>query len=108
MAVTVIITATLSIIATVMAVLALMPVIQDMGTDQGGNWDDTLETRDADCSLKPVDEQPACEERQVNAQRAVESRDRTFSAIVVLPVFLIGAIAAWAFLAVTRRDYGET
>lgn len=107
MAVSVIITATLSIIATVMAVLALMPVIQDMGTDQGGNWDDTIEISQVNCSLEPIDEQPKCEERQVNAERAIESRNRTFSAIVVLPVFLIGAIVAWAFLAVTRRDYGE-
>lgn len=90
-----------------MAVLALMPVIQDMGTNQGGNWDDTIETRDTNCSLLSPADQPACEERKVNAQRAIESRDRTFSSIVVLPVFLIGAIVAWSFLAVTRRDYGE-
>lgn len=107
MAVTVIITATLSIIATVMAVLALMPVIQDMGTDQGGNWDDVLETRDTNCSLLPLADQQACNEKQLNAERSIVSRDRTFSAIIVLPVFLIGAIVAWAFLAVTRRDYGE-
>jgi len=103
MAVTVIIIATLSIIATVMAVLALIPVIQDMGTDSDGNWDKQLELRDVTCS--PTDS--TCLERQLNAIRSLSARDKAFTAIVALPVFLIGAIAAWAFLAVTRRDFGE-
>ncbi len=83
MAVAVIIIATLSIIATVMGTMALVPVIQELGTDSGGHWDDIADPR------------------------AVESRDKAFSAIIVLPIFLIGAIVAWAFLAVTRRDFGE-
>jgi len=103
MAVTVIIIATLSIIATVMAVLALMPVIQDMGTDTKGNWDKQLELRDQTCL--PTD--TTCLERQLNAERSLSARDKAFTAIIALPIFLIGAIAAWAFLAVTRRDYGE-
>jgi|SRR3990172_4480996 len=103
MAVTVIIIATLSIIATVMAVLALMPVVQEMGTDQEGNWDKQLELRDMTCDIGDT----TCEERKLNAARSLDSRDKAFAAIVALPVFLIGAIAAWAFLAVTRRDYGE-
>lgn len=107
MAVTIIIIGTLSIIATVMAVLALMPVIQEMGTDQEGNWDEQNELRESDCSAFIGDELTICEERKLNAERAIISRDRAFSAILVLPIFLIGAIAAWAFLAVTRRDFGE-
>lgn len=103
MAVTVIIIATLSIIATVMAVLALMPVVQEMGTDQEGNWDKQLELRNMTCLITDT----LCNERQINAERALDSRDKAFTAIVALPIFLIGAIAAWAFLAVTRRDYGE-
>ena len=83
MAVAVIIIATLSIIATVMGTMALVPVIQELGTDQGGHWD------------------------SFSDPRAVQSRDKAFSAIIVLPIFLIGAIVAWAFLAVTRRDVGE-
>lgn len=83
MAVAVIVIATLSIIATVMGTMALIPVIQELGTDAEGHWD------------------------EVQDPRAIESRDRAFSAIVVLPIFLIGAIIAWAFLAVTRRDFGE-
>lgn len=103
MAVTVIIIGTLSIIATVMAVLALMPVIQDMGTDSEGNWDKQLELRDMTCDQLDT----TCLERQVNAIRALSARDKAFTAIVALPIFLIGAIAAWSFLAVTRRDFGE-
>ena len=103
MAVTVIIIATLSIIATVMAVLALMPVIQDMGTNSEGNWDKQLALIGATC--EPLD--TTCLERQVNAERSISARDKAFTAIVALPIFLIGAIAAWAFLAVTRRDFGE-
>ena len=109
MAVTIIIIGTLSIIATVMAVLALMPVIQEMGTDQEGNWDKQIELIATDCNAGfPTPEDVViCEERKLNAERAITSRDRAFSAILVLPVFLIGAIAAWSFLAVTRRDFGE-
>lgn len=109
MAVTIIIIGTLSIIATVMAVLALMPVIQEMGTDQEGNWDKQNELIDLDCNTEYTEPEDiaVCEERQLNAERAITSRDRAFSAILVLPVFLIGAIAAWSFLAVTRRDFGE-
>jgi len=103
MAVTVIIIGTLSIIATVMAVLALMPVIQDMGTDSEGNWDKQLELRDMTCDTLDT----TCLERQINAIRALSARDKAFTAIVALPIFLIGAIAAWSFLAVTRRDFGE-
>lgn len=107
MAVTIIIIGTLSIIATVMAVLALMPVIQEMGTDQEGNWDKQNELRTADCSPLTGDDFRICEERKLNAERSIVSRNRAFDAILVLPIFLIGAIAAWAFLAVTRRDFGE-
>ena len=107
MAVTIIIIGTLSIIATVMAVLALMPVIQDMGTDQEGNWDKQLELIATDCSTLSAEDEAICEERKLNAQRSITSRDRAFASILVLPVFLIGAIAAWSFLAVTRRDFGE-
>lgn len=104
MAVTIVILATLSIVATVMAMLALAPVIQDMGTDAKGNWDKQITLRDQTCD--PLD--TTCLERQLNAGKALESRDKAFDAIIALPIFLIGAIAAWAFLAVTRRDYGET
>ena len=83
MAVAVIVIATLSIIATVMGTMALIPVIQELGTDSEGHWDD------------------------IEDERAIISRDRAFDAIIVLPIFLIGAIVAWAFLAVTRRDFGE-
>ena len=109
MAVTIIIIGTLSIIATVMAVLALMPVIQEMGTDQEGNWDEQNELRTKDCNtaFTTPEDIAVCEERKLNAERAIISRDRAFSAILVLPIFLIGAIAAWSFLAVTRRDFGE-
>jgi len=103
MAVTIIIIATLSIIATVMAVLALMPVIQDMGTDASGSWDKQQELKNITCN--PADSE--CLERQINAIRSLSARDKAFTAIVALPIFLIGAIAAWAFLAVTRRDFGE-
>lgn len=103
MAVTIIIIATLSIIATVMAVLALMPVIQDMGTDASGSWDKQQELKNITCN--PSDSE--CLERQINAIRSLSARDKAFTAIVALPIFLIGAIAAWAFLAVTRRDFGE-
>ncbi len=103
MAVTVIIIATLSIIATVMAVLALMPVIQDMGTDANGSWSKQQDLINLTCN--PLDSE--CLERQVNAVKALSARDKAFTAIVALPIFLIGAIVAWAFLAVTRRDFGE-
>ncbi len=103
MAVAIIIIGTLSIIATVMATLALAPVIQEMGTDTAGNWDKQLENQAATCDVGDT----TCEELKLNAQRALLSRDRAFDAILVLPIFLIGAIACWAFLAVTRRDFGE-
>ena len=94
MAVAIIIIATLSIIATVMATLALIPVIEKMGSanDPEGVWEDTQELADSGDKF---------------AQLALTSRDRAFQALIVLPIFLIGAIVAWAFLAVTRRDFGE-
>ena len=94
MAVAIIIIATLSIIATVMAVLALIPVINELGssTDPDGHWTEVQEKADAGDKF---------------ALQAINSRDRAFQAILVLPIFLIGAIIAWAFLAVTRRDFGE-
>jgi hypothetical protein len=120
MAVAIIIIATLSIVATVLATLALIPVIQEMGTDVGGHWDDTQALADQDCTgLPTVIDTPnqgqlgqtttkrVCETQKDNAEKAIISRDRAFSAIIVLPIFLIGAIATWAFLAVTRRDFGE-
>ncbi len=109
MAVTIIIIGTLSIIATVMAVLALMPVIQEMGTDQEGNWDKQIELNLTNCptAFTQPEDIAVCEERKLNAGRAIVARDRAFSAILVLPIFLIGAIAAWSFLAVTRSDFGE-
>lgn len=94
MAVAIIIIATLSIIATVMAVLALIPVIDELGsdTDPEGHWEEVQAKADAGDTF---------------AQSAITSRDRAFQSILVLPIFLIGAIIAWAFLAVTRRDFGE-
>jgi len=94
MAVAIIIIATLSVIATVMATLALIPVIEKMGSanDPEGVWEDTQELADSGDKF---------------AKLALVSRDRAFQALIVLPIFLIGAIVAWAFLAVTRRDFGE-
>lgn len=92
MAVGVIIIATLSIVATVIGTLALIPVISELGTNDAGHW-----------AKFDKDNDGIPDEDNI----AIQSRDRAFQAIVVLPVFLIGAIITWAFLAVTRRDFGE-
>jgi hypothetical protein len=84
-AVAVIIISTLSIIATIMAWLALAPVMQEFGTDMG----------------------EAGQRIEEAGQQATNARDLAFQAVIVLPIFIIGAIVCWAFLAVTRRDYGE-
>lgn len=88
MAVGVIITAVLSIVAVLMAWFAFAPVINELGSGD-----------------------PAVEEKYghwTNATaQAVFARDNAFKSLLVLPLVLIGAIMTWAFLNLSRRDaYG--
>ncbi|MGI0021510.1 MAG: hypothetical protein ACRD9Q_01495 [Nitrososphaeraceae archaeon] len=72
---------TLSIFATVIASLAFMPVVQEIGYNP---------------------------EHWVNASsQAISARDEARTAILSLPIFLVGALVIFGFLAVSRRDYGE-
>lgn len=98
MAVAVILLATLGMIATVMAVVAFAPVVNILGTNEGDNIKYSENGTDTFCGNPPYPEVIA------NACRA---RDATFNAWLVLPMFMMIAIGTWAFLAVTRRDFGQ-
>jgi len=44
----------------------------------------------------------------VNAtNEAITARDTARTAILSLPIFLVGALVIFGFLAVSRKDYGE-
>jgi len=70
-----------------MASFAFMPVVQELGGSSGiaytpDNW--------------------------LNASsQAISARDTATAAILSLPIFLVGALVIFGFLAVSRRDYGE-
>lgn len=88
MAVGVILTAVLSIVAVLMAWFAFAPVINELGSGD-----------------------PAVEEKYghwTNATaQAIFARDQSFRSLLVLPLVLIGAIMTWAFLTLSRRDTGS-
>lgn len=83
MVLSIIVISVLSIMATIIGTLALVPVMNELGTDIGGHWEDA-------------------------SQQAIDARDRTFNALLVLPIFLIGSIAAWAYLNSAKRDFSVT
>ena len=88
MAVGVIIISVLSMFAVVIAWGALAPVSQELGTDLGEAYSDNP------CGSNSTE--PRC-----------IARDTTFKSILVLPSFMIIAIAAWMFLTLTRKDVGS-
>ena len=88
MAVGVIITAVLSIVAVLMAWFAFAPVINELGSG-----DDAVEAKYGHWT-------------NASAQ-AIFARDQSFRSLLVLPLVLIGAIMTWAFLALSRRDYSD-
>lgn len=98
MAVAVILLATLGMIATVMAVVAFAPVVNILGTNEGDNIKFSDNGTDTFCGNPPYPEEIA---------DACRARDATFNAWLVLPMFMLIAIGTWAFLAVTRRDFGQ-
>ena len=64
-----------------MASFAFLPVVQEIGYNPS-HW--------------------------VNASsQAIEARDIARTSILSLPLFLVGALVIFGFLAVARRDYGE-
>jgi len=89
MAVGVIIISVLSMFAVVIAWGALAPVSQELGTDLGEAWSDNP------CGANNTI-RPDC-----------IARDTTYKSILVLPMFMIIAVAAWMFLTLTRRDVGS-
>ena len=87
MAVAIVIVVTLSIFATIMASYAFLPVVQLLGGSGG-------------VAYTP--------ENWVNAtSQAISARDTATAAILSLPIFLVGALVIFGFLAVSRKDYGE-
>ena len=84
MAVGVVILGTLAIISVIMAWFALAPVINKLGAPEDFDelWTEA-------------------------GTQAISARDQTFKSLLVLPIVLIGAIAAWMVLSVVRRDYAE-
>lgn len=88
MAVGVIVISVLSMFAIVIAWGALAPISQELGTDLGEAWSDNpcgSNSTEQDCI----------------------ARDTTYKAILVLPMFMILAVAAWMFLTLTRKDVGS-
>lgn len=84
MAVSVIIMGVISIFATIVALLALSPVVNTLGSpnDYDQLW--------------------------VNAtSQAKAARDNAFHAYLGIGGMLIGAIIIWMFLSVTRRDFTD-
>ena len=75
---------TLSIFATIIALLALSPVVNILGSPNDYNelWTDA-------------------------SSEAITARDRSFYAFLGLGGMLIGAIVIWMFLSVTRRDFTD-
>jgi len=98
MAVAVIILGTLGMIATVMAVIAFAPVVNILGTNEGENIQYVENGTITTCGNPPYPERIA---------DACRARDATFNAWLVLPMFMLIAIGAWAFLNVTRHDFGQ-
>jgi|GEM_PF-3778832 len=88
MAVGVIVISVLSMFAVVIAWGALAPISQELGTDLGEAWSENP------CGSNSTD-RPEC-----------TARDTTYKSILVLPMFMIIAVAAWMFLTLTRRDVG--
>lgn len=62
----------------------------------------------AEIVFMPVMHQLAYEQAVWNSTqtdpKALVDRDTIYNAALALPLFLIGAIILWAYLAVTRRD----
>ena len=98
MAVAVIMLATLGMIATIMAVVSFAPVVNILGTNEGDNIEVIVNGSSIVCGSPPYPDIIA---------DACRARDATFNAWLVLPMFMIVAIVAWAFLNVTRRDFGQ-
>ncbi len=104
-------------IAVVMATMAFAPTVQELGTNRGTNIQTERESSESICGTSGKEPCP-CGDPKGDAtgtptphpssiEQACNARDATFNAYLVLPLFTIIAIGAWAFLAVTRRDYGE-
>ena len=98
MAVAIIMLATLGMIATVLAVVAFAPVVNTLGTNEGENIHVTVNGTDIFCGSPPYPDL---------ISDACRARDATFNAWLVLPMFMMIAIGTWAFLGVTRRDFGQ-
>jgi len=90
--------ATLGMIATVLAVVAFAPVVNTLGTNEGENIHVIVNGTDIVCDKPPYPD---------IISDACRARDATFNAWLVLPMFMMIAIGAWAFLGVTRRDFGQ-
>lgn len=91
--------ATLGMIATVMAVVAFAPVVNTLGTNEGDNIKFINGTDPILVCGSPPYPEPI--------EDACRARDATFNAWLILPMVMLIAIGAWAFLAVTRRDFGQ-
>ena len=81
-----------------MAVVAFAPVVNTLGTNEGDNIKAIINGTEIVCGNEPYPE---------IIEDACRARDATFGAWLVLPMFMLIAIGAWAFLAVTRRDFGQ-
>lgn len=85
MALGVIIIAMVSMFGLVIAWGALAPIAQELGTDLGGAWSGN------ECGNST--DRPEC-----------TARNTTYNSILILPLFMIIAIAAWMFLTLTKKD----
>ena len=104
----VVILVTLSIIALVMASFALAPVVQKLGTNMDENVEYTYDNgTTVTCADKNAANFTTTDHPEI-IRGACIARDRTFDSFLVLPMFAIIAIVVWGFLAVSRRDMGQS
>lgn len=79
MVLSILIIGSMAIFTTIIATLAFIPVVDELGYDKSGHWDTASGV-------------------------AKDSRDKAVAAIIALPIFLIGAIILWMLLAASRQD----
>ena len=80
MAVNIILRASISVFAVGIAMIAFMPAVYDLYYNQS-LWDTA----------------PA---------EAIAVRDNIYATFLSLPIFMIGAIFLWSYLATSKKDYG--
>ena len=80
MAVNIILRASISVFAVGIAMIAFMPAIYDLYYNQS-LWDTA-------------------------PSEAIAVRDNIYATFLSLPVFMIGAIFLWSYLATSKKDYG--